>query len=189
MVLKLVVNQDTSNTDQRPKALSEPTNLETIFSQHKIALFRYLLRMVKNEQDALELLQESYTRLLEQTTENSEKLTRSYLFTVALNLARDRARRSASHKALSHDSLDDIELPDAAYGPHEELIWKQGLQRLKNAIKELSPRQQKIFLLRRFKDLSCNEIASLLNISKRTVERELVKTMDHCHKRMKDCLL
>jgi RNA polymerase sigma factor (sigma-70 family) len=189
MVLKLVTQYGKSvKGSGEDHAISNRATIEKVFVQHKVSLFRYIRSKVRSEEDALDLVQESYTRLLEQNNISGEKLTRSYLFTVALNLIRDRARRAVTHSVQTHEPLDDVELIDQASSLDDDVIWKKSQSQLKKVLKELSPRSRKIFILRRSKQLSCQEIAELLNISKRTVERELVITMEHCFERMKDYL-
>lgn len=193
MILKLVADRgNTVNRECAGEAVrrddGDHATIEEMFLQHRVSLLRYLRRLVGCEQDALDLMQECFARLLNQA-DSGAKLTRGYLFTVALNLARDRGRRAVTRAEHAHQPLDDVELVDTQSTPYEEFVWNQALERLKAALSELPPRQRKIFLLRRFRHLSTGEIAELLNVSKRTVERELVATLEHCRGRMKDLLL
>lgn len=181
MAIRLVANRDVSADSSRAA-------IERLFLQHRVSLLRYLHRLVRCEEDALDLLQECYLRLLRQP-DSEAKLTRGYLFTVALNLARDHGRRATSRSEDRHQPLDDLALADRGFTPDDELVWQQGLERLQAALRELPPRRRKIFLLRRFRQMTAGEIAELLNVSKRTVERELVATMEHCRQRVKDFLL
>lgn len=193
MILRLVADRgDTVKRESTGEANHRDGNdhatIEQLFLQHRLSLLRYLRRLVGCEQDALDLVQECFARLLNQTAPDT-KLTRAYLFTVALNLARDRGRRAVTRSEHAHQPLDDMELVDTRFTPDDEFMWRQGLERLQMALKELPPRRRKIFLLRRFRQLSTQEIADVLNVSKRTVERELVATLEHCRDRMKDLLL
>jgi RNA polymerase sigma-70 factor (ECF subfamily) len=52
------------------------------------------------------------------------------------------------------------------------------------AIAELPMRCRDVFLLRKIDELSYSEIAKQLGISEKTVQRDLVNAMLHCHNRL-----
>jgi RNA polymerase sigma-70 factor (ECF subfamily) len=141
-------------------------------------LFRYVRGLVPSAEDAAELVQESYARLLRKSdVMRREDAARSYLFRTATNLARDHFRRRVSRSFDAHHSIDDVPVADPARNPEEDLQWQQAIELVKEGIRVLPPATRKVFLLSRFRSKSYPEIAALLGVSTRTVERKMREAM------------
>src|SRR5579871_5750782 len=113
-----------------------------LFNKYRAALQRYLRRFVLAE-DAAELVQETYFRLLRRgELLHVEPMARAFLFETATNLARDlRRRRLTRHADLPQDT-------------------------------------RTVFLLHRYRDLSYPQIATLMNLSARTVARKMAEAIE-----------
>jgi RNA polymerase sigma factor (sigma-70 family) len=152
--------------------------LGALFRKYRGSLFRYLRGLVPSHEDAAELVQESYARLLRQgSVSHLEAVARAYLFQTATNLARDHFRRRISRSLDSHCDIDEVAVADDTRNPEEALEWNQAVNLIKEGIKHLPPLTRKVFMLSRFRDKSYPEIAGLLGISTRTVERKVSKAM------------
>jgi len=152
--------------------------LSALFHKYRSSLFRYLRGLVPTTDDAAELVQESYARLLRHSSVSRlEVVARTYLFQTATNLARDHFRRRISRSHDSHCDIDDVPVADEAYNPEEVLAWNQAVALVKQGIKDLPPTTRRIFLLSRFRNKTYPEIASLLGLSTRTVERKMSEAM------------
>ena len=150
-----------------------------LFSKHRVALQRYLCRLVPPD-DAAELVQEAYYRLLRHgEMVRIEALARSFLFQTATNLARDHHRRRLSHRAAQHVQIDDFELPEEHQGPDEQLAGQQACELLERALGELPQQTRTVFLLHRFGDRSYPQIAEAMNLSVRTVARKMADAVEH----------
>jgi len=159
--------------------------LTVLFTKYRTALFRYLAHRVPTTEDAAELVQESYARLLKQSSVSRlESVARTYLFQTATNLARDHLRRRLSRQASQHFDIDEQPVVDEATDPQRALAWTQTVDAVKQAIKELPPVTRRVFLLSRFRDKTYPEIAALLGMSTRTVERKMSEAMDALARRM-----
>jgi RNA polymerase sigma-70 factor (ECF subfamily) len=170
---------DASGVDADPLAAHGEAYFAALFRKYRTALFRYLSGMVSSPGDAAELVQESYARLLRQThVQQLEAVSRTYLFSVATNLARDLLRRRTTRHSNAHWDIDELNLEDQRSGPEHELVWAQTLHSIKQAIKELPPSTRRVFLLSRFRSKTYPEIAALLGVSTRTVERKMSEAMD-----------
>jgi len=150
----------------------------TLFARCRRSLFRYVRGLVPSAEDAAELVQESYARLLRKSAVmRREDAARSYLFRTATNLARDHFRRRVSRSSDAHTSIDDVPVVDPARNPDEDLQWQQAIELVKEGIRVLPPATRKVFLLSRFRSKSYPEIAALLGVSTRTVERKMREAM------------
>jgi RNA polymerase sigma factor (sigma-70 family) len=149
-----------------------------LFHKYRSSLFRYLSGLVSSPEDAAELVQESYTRLLQhQDVARLEAVSRSYLFQIATNLARDHFRRSTTRHSAAHFDLELVEIIDERGEPEHGIVWDQTIGSIKQGIKELSPMTRRIFLLSRFRGKTYPQIATLLGVSTRTVERKMSEAM------------
>jgi len=149
-----------------------------LFNRHRVSLQRYLTRLVPPD-DAAELVQESYYRLLRHgDMVRIDAMARSFLFQTATNLARDHYRRRASHRAALHVPIDAEELVEDHLGPDEHLAGEQTRALLERAIAELPPDTRTVFMLHRFRDLTYPQIAAIMSLSARTVARKMAEAIE-----------
>jgi RNA polymerase sigma-70 factor (ECF subfamily) len=161
-----------------PGADSQRAFLVLLFNKHRAALLRHVERLVYSREDAAELVQETYLRVMRHIqTSRFEAAARAYLFQTATNLARDHHRRQ---RFRDHDNLD--ELPEAAWPtegtlPDQAVAADQVLSLLRSAILGLPPMTRAVFLKARMQNLGYAAIARELGISTRTVERRVAEAM------------
>ncbi|ANE56894.1 RNA polymerase sigma factor [Methylomonas sp. DH-1] len=158
--------------------------IAALFRDHKEAIVHFLLQRVKCPDTAQDLSQETYLRLLRKDgLAHSDNLS-GYLFRTAERLAidfvRQRQRLSARLEALPDDALCPLPQPEYA------AIVNQRYRRLLDAIAALPAQCRHILLLRKIDELGYREIAEQLGISEKTVQRQLVKAMLHCHEYCRD---
>src|SRR5258706_11668092 len=92
----------------RPEALT-PATVERLFAEHNRSLIRFLRTRLRSEQEARDVAQEAYVRLLQIDQPGTISFLRAYLFRTALNIATDRMR-AASIRHLAHQDpvFDDV---------------------------------------------------------------------------------
>jgi RNA polymerase sigma-70 factor (ECF subfamily) len=135
---------------------------DQLYARHKGALFRFVLRSIRERARAEELYQEIWMRVIEARTryEVSAKFT-TWLFTIAHNRLTDHWRK----KGLAVVSLDDPDDPpgDPPAGPAAEplrrLEARERLARFAAALEALPPAQRETFLLYQEAGMSIAEIA------------------------------
>lgn len=157
---------------------SQQLFLTLLFNKYRGPLYRYLAGLVRDRDDAAELVQEAYFRLMRHTDATRfEEMARAYLFRTATNLARDYYRRRTTRSTDKHVELVD-ELPSSHAQPEEELLWQEMLQQIRRSIDDMPQDVRDVFLLSRFREKTYPEIAVLLNLSTRTVERRMAMAME-----------
>jgi RNA polymerase sigma-70 factor (ECF subfamily) len=135
---------------------------DQLYARHKGALFRFVLRSIRERARAEELYQEIWMRVIEARTryEATAKFT-TWLYTIAHNRLTDHWRK----KGLALVSLDDPDDPAAdlpaspASEPLRRLEARERLERFARALEELPPAQREAFLLREEAGMSVAEIA------------------------------
>lgn len=163
--------------------------VEALFHKYRSPLLNYLTRLSGSRDDALELLQETYIRLLKQKSlDHIESEARGYLFKIATNLMLDKSRKDkAQYQDCHQPFLDDNHL-DESPSPARQAYWNKTLEHMKEVIRDFPPRCRRVFILHHFKHMTYNEIADLLEITNRTVERDMSLAMTLCKEKLKDMI-
>ena len=157
--------------ESHPAAERAARTSEALFDEHGQAVYRFAVVMLRHHQDAEDVLQETFLKLLHHL-KGGETATnvRGWLFTVAANAARDRLRRRGRWIpwASKHD---------AAIAP-PALADEDGRQRAgREAIESLSTRDRLLLGLRA-QGLSYREIASASVIRESSVGRLLARAVE-----------
>ncbi len=79
--------------------------VERLFRDHNESLIRFLTLRLQSRQEAREVAQEAYVRLLQLRTPDVASFVRAYLFRIAGNLAIDRLRRRATESKFQDQEL------------------------------------------------------------------------------------
>lgn len=138
-------------------------DFDAVFAKLYPSLFRYLQRLTGDEDVAEDIAQESFVRLLRQSLPEEE--IRPWLFTVAMNLVRDRARKSERRQRLltsAPNLVTRTPLPDEDMERTERIAAvRQVLQRL--------PERDRQLLLMREEGFKYDEIARVIGVAPASV--------------------
>ena len=156
-----------------------------VFVRFQRSLLRYLRDLLRRREDAEDVAQETYVRLVHAAPrEQSEARMRAFMFKVATNLAYDRFRRRRSRG--HQDDTELAALPDETPPAERIVAMEQSVEIVERALVGLPSRCRQVFLLRVSAELSYDAIAERLGISKRTVEREMQTALDVCQRSLKE---
>jgi RNA polymerase sigma-70 factor (ECF subfamily) len=152
----------------------EAQAFETLFERYGPRLFAFLARRCGDATTAEDLLQETWLRVV-RARERFDPRRRfsTWLFQIANNLCRDRARRreveSRGHQRV-REEIDSE--PGRGPAPHLELRLE-----LQRRISELPDRLSEVLVLRYYHDLSEREIAQIAGVPPGTVKSRLHKAV------------
>jgi len=155
-----------------------------IYEAESNAIFRFCLLRVSEKEQALDLTQETFTRLW-QTLQAGQEMTnaRAFVFTVARRLIIDWYRKK---KPVSLESFTDEESGES-YDPPDE----SGLERMMDAsegrmliesIGKIGPSYREAVYLRFVEDLSPPEIAEILGISTNAASVRITRGLEELRK-------
>jgi RNA polymerase sigma factor (sigma-70 family) len=151
------------------------------FSRYDRELRRFLSNYLSDKSDVDDCVQESFLNLWKQEARGAlREDPRGYLFITARNVIRDFRRKMRTRHIEQHVPLSE-EL-DAVRSVENEstLRHREGLRLIEAQLDTLRPSTRMVFLLHYVELLPFDEIAKRLNISTRTVEREMSRALDHC---------
>ena len=138
-------------------------DFDSLFQKLYPSLFRYLHRLTGDADVADDIAQEAFMRLLRQSLPEAE--VRPWLFTVAMNLVRDHARKVERRSRLLTTApvlVSSTPLPDEAVERSEQV----GLVRA--ALEQLSVRDQQLLLMRE-EGFKYEEIARVIGVAPASV--------------------
>lgn len=122
-------------------------DVKRAFERHQPALRRYLVRYTGNGEEAADVVQEAYLRLIQKPPEN-EGAVRTWLFQVATNVARDRVRRRQLDAHLRRLGADRQLMGEPPPDPHEVLERRERDRTVQRMLAVLSEKERSIVLLR-----------------------------------------
>lgn len=154
----------------------ERAAFETIYREQYHAVLRVLRRRLDNEEDALELAQETYLRAFRYCHQPRESV-KALLFRIAINLAHEHIRRNHTRHTARHAPIEDYSLAADEMPQDERLLREQRLERIVAAVQELPEKCRQVFVLSRFHGMRHKEIAARCGISTRMVEKHLTRGM------------
>jgi RNA polymerase sigma-70 factor (ECF subfamily) len=166
----------------RPRASGEDAFFRELSQTYRQPLTRYFQRRVGAREEAEDLTQEVFLRLLRRPGADRIENPEAFLFRTAVNLMRDRARRgktASSHLAEMANRQTDVE----ALSPERVLDSRQSLQSALAALKELDERTRDVFILHRLEGLKYAEIANLYGVSVSSIEKYIIKALAHLARR------
>lgn len=133
-------------------------NYDRLFERLYPPLFRYLRRLTGDSDAAEDAAQEAFVRLTEQSLPENE--VRPWLFTVATNLIRDRARKADRHRRLE-PHVPRASTPDP---PDVSAARKERILMVRRALAELSERDRTMLLMRE-EGFKYAEIATAVDVA------------------------
>lgn len=144
---------------------------------HEAHYLRQGRRWSKSAEEAADLVQEAYLKLLQMDNWAAIRDPRSYTVTVIRNLVLQRVRRDQVVAITDIPAPTLAEVRDEAPGVFETVAARAALVDLLADVARLSPVCQRVVRMRKFEDRTPREIALALGISVSTVETHLARGM------------
>lgn len=151
-----------------------------LFKQHSRALLGFLSGRVKS-QDIEDLAQKTYLQLLQHPNPDEIRDPQAYLFRTASNLAIDHLRQCKVRVRDLDQGVDLESITSLSPEPDNEIDGKLQLKQMLIILEKFPPKCAFAFLLNRIDGLTHAEIAQRLGISKKTVERYIIKVFETCY--------
>jgi RNA polymerase sigma-70 factor (ECF subfamily) len=139
-------------------------SFDALVEDHSRELFAYLWRILQNEQDAEDCLQETYLRAFRAYASlvHADNL-RAWLYKIATNAARSHWRRT---NRMQIESIGEAErLARRDQDPETLVTAQMELREVKKAVMSLPEKQRIALVLHRFQDLAYPDVAAAMGIS------------------------
>lgn len=151
---------------------------DALYEKYCKRIFAFVVRYVKSETDAEEIVQEVFLKIWE----NKNKIDvyssfESYIFTISYNSTISLIRKRVTEKKYI-DYLKNLQVAEDVFELTDEVYYTELNGQIQSLLSELTPRQKEIFLLSREEGLTHDEIAKKLGISSNTVKNHIVTTLN-----------
>lgn len=156
--------------------------LAKVIKEHNRALHTFLMARVRDEQEARDVAQEAYIRVLQLNQPGAVSFLRAYLFKTAANIAANRARQRATRHRL--DATDGPGEPVDHLSPEHRVLVEEEVAVLRRALFELPPNHRRALILHRFEEWDVERIGTELAVSARTVRHYILHAALYCQLRV-----
>ena len=137
-------------------------------------LFFYLLKITRDKEYAKEILQETYSRVIQVKGKKEIKHERAFLYKVAKNLLVDEERKKSKLSFIEfeeekHNVVDD--------DPEDIILDENSKKRVLTLMEQLPKKRRQALVLYLFEDLSRKEISIKMKISPNAVEKHITRAI------------
>jgi RNA polymerase sigma-70 factor, ECF subfamily len=158
-------------------------DFDSLVSQHRPRIFRFLLASLRDRESAENLTQECFVRAYRARDQfRGAASISTWLLQIAANLVRDHessGRLKFWRRALGIDLRDVMDsVPDRQLSPESMLSVKQEVAAVWRVAAKLSERQRTVLLLRFVEDLDLLEIAEVTGLKLGTVKTHLFRALE-----------
>ncbi len=158
---------------------------DLLYEQYSGRLYRFAFMLLKNREDGLDIVQETFLRIWKNREDLSEeKSFKSYLFTVSYNITVDLLRKRLNEKKYCEALEKNFGFSQQSIENRADFMILD--HQIREIIEKLPPRRREIFKLSREKGRSNKEIAADLDISVKTVETQLNLALKFLKSRLAD---
>jgi RNA polymerase sigma-70 factor (ECF subfamily) len=162
---------------------------EILVDRYKVRLYNYLLRLLRNEDEAEEIAQETFVKAFIHA-DKYKTIARfsTWLYTIATNLVRNRLRAKKrgpkflsiwSRGQESGEEVQAIDLIDRARQPDAQFNDKELSEIINEAISKIPEKYRTSFVLREINQLSYEEIAAVTGLKMGTVRSRINRARNY----------
>ncbi|MFK7766829.1 MAG: RNA polymerase sigma factor [Mariniblastus sp.] len=146
--------------------------LELLFRDARGELLGTLFYLIGNMEDAKDALQETFLKCWrKQDQVDSIENLKAWVFRIALNTGRD--IRKTAWKRRRESLAEDAIMVSTSDSPEMDLVQREQVQQLRQAVMRLRPKEQEVFLLRQNGNLTYEQIAKATGMPLGTVKTRM----------------
>lgn len=151
------------------KSVCEQKTYEALYTSHSKTLFNFIYYKCGDGQLAEDVVQDAFIKLWKNCSKVQFDKARSFLFTVARNLFLN----TVAHKkiVLQHEASPVKSITNET--PEFIMEEQEFMDKLKRTIADLPEKQREVFLLSRIDKKKYSEIAEIVGISIKAVEKRM----------------
>jgi len=159
-----------------PKS-SKEQKFNALYNEWVQPLFRFIYYKSNNQSLSEDIVQDTFVKFWDKMETVGEGKEKAYLFATAKNLF---LNKIAHNKIVDSHGRDQIE--ESVKSPHCDLEMSEFQKQLDAAIDNLSVKQREVFLMNRIDGYKYREIAEMLDISQKAVEKRMSQALKELRK-------
>jgi RNA polymerase sigma factor (sigma-70 family) len=154
--------------------------------QHK-SLVDFLYRKLGSIQEAYDVAQQTYERLLSNSKTQLINNPRAFVFKVANNIAIDHLRQRKVRGEGDLPEFNNDSMISREPSPDEQVDYELTVAMVRTFISELPAKCRSAFLYYKFEERDYSEIAEILHVSESMVRKYVLRAMAYCRERLDQC--
>lgn len=159
---------------ERIALLGDREAFEKLFYYYYKRLKRFAMAIVKNSETAEEIASDVFVILWKNSSRLLEiENLNNYLYIAVRNLSLRQISKAQKVHTFSIDDLDFDLIPSYEKNPEESLLNNEMIRHMEEAIEVLPSRCKTIYKLVKQDGLKYKEIATILNLSVRTIDAQM----------------
>lgn len=148
---------------------------ELLYRKHRVNLFANIFKLVKDEDVALDILQDVFTSIWQNREKlDPDKSFNAFLYNIARNKVYDFFRRASRDLKVQGHLIAALKNSESISLDQENAL-KEDIAVLNSAIENLPEKCREVFKLCKIEGKSYEEVAAMLHISTATVNNHIVK--------------
>ncbi|HHJ10854.1 MAG TPA: RNA polymerase sigma-70 factor [Bacteroidetes bacterium] len=154
-----------------------------LFLKYSHKVYNFAIKHMEHEEDVKDLVQDVFIKIWNKRKDIDEKQSfNGYLFAITLNMIRKYFRKKVKDYKLVDRWLENTK----SYSEETKLTieYNSFRERTDKILNELPPKRKTVFILSREQGLSAEDIARVMNISKKTVENHLNLALRYLRKKL-----
>ena len=167
-----------------PESAHAQLCIQEIIRSHHDSLIKFLRRRLSIADDADDVAQETYIRMMKYEGSREIKSPSAMLYRIAVNVANDHGRAAQARCASDHVELENVYLVSQQPSAERTVLAGQNLDLLLHVIEGLPPKCKQVFLLSRAHGMTYPEIADHCGISVKMVEKQISRALAACLKKV-----
>ncbi len=162
------------------EAMNEPLSVQNTIRRYHDSLIQFLRQRLRVPEDALDVAQETYIRMMQYQDSRQIRSPSSMLFRIAINVANDLGRAERARGVRNQCNVDELDIASDEPSVERQLTSREDLELLYRTIEELPPKCRQVFLLSRVRRMTYGEIAQHCGISRKMVEKHVSHALAVC---------
>ena len=161
--------------------------LQTLFDSYHASLCALACRLINDHERAKDIVQEVFIRLWKNRHQLEIKTSwNAYLKRATVNTALNHIKQASASRNLI---LEKTNLSsNLTQSSEQEFIYSELKKKADDEIEKLPPRTRTVFKLIRSEEMSYKEVAEVLDISIKAVEKEMMKALKLLREALRDYL-
>ncbi|QIA09205.1 RNA polymerase sigma factor [Draconibacterium halophilum] len=140
-----------------------------LFDEHFNQVRNYMFYRSGNTELATDIAQETFLKIWEKQNKIDDARVKGLLFKIANNLFVSYYRK----EKRSFEFFKHYEPDENTRNPEEDLVFKQLKENYSYALQRMPEKQRAVFLMSRVDQLTYNEIAEMVGVSVKAVEKRM----------------
>ncbi len=166
---------------------------QQLLERHQNAVIGTVTKMLGNHSESEDIAQQVFIRLWKAAPNYQVKAKfTTFLYTITRHLVFNESRRRAKHRAQSVEQQEEdnhLSLAvDPSLTPNKEALYQELKDSIEHAIESLPETQRLAVILRRYENLSYEEIASILDLSISAVKSHLFRARTNLREQLSNYL-